>query len=125
MGKPIVVKGCTILINGGVIQTPTPLTIDTDPDPDVTINNIDTYFGDVDVTVPQGASGSAGTLSKPVKIKITATGEGVETSLGKALVLNDQSSGEDTGTFVQGQTSTDVPLTLVITDAGQTDVTTG
>lgn len=124
-GKPVVVNGCTILINGGVITSPSPLQFLTPASTEVFINKKGVFFGDIKVLVPSGASGPAGVLSKPVTCIITATGSNMKTSAGVALLLGDKSSGNDTGTFVQGNTSTDVPLLLTVADAGQTDVTLG
>lgn len=124
-GKPVAVLNCTILINGGVIQPPGPLTVITPPDSNVSISGKNVYFGDVDVLVPAGTSGPAGVMSAPVTVKITATGMNVKTDNGPALLMGDKSSGADMGTFVQGTTSTSVPLLLMIADAGQTDVLVG
>lgn len=124
-GKAVAVDGCTILINGGVITSPAPLQFLTPASTEVLINNKGIFFGDIKVVVPSGASGPAGALAKPVTCTIKATGSNMKTSAGVALVLGDKSSGEDTGTFVQGNTSTDVPLLLTVADAGQTDVTLG
>lgn len=124
-GKAVAVDGCTILINGGVITSQAPLQFLTPASTEVLINNKGVFFGDVKVMVPSGASGPAGTLAKPVTCTIKATGSNMKTSAGVALLLGDKSGGEDTGTFVQGQTSTDVPLLLTVADAGQTDVTLG
>lgn len=124
-GKPVAINGCTILINGGVITSPSPLQFLTPASTEVFINKKGVFFGDIKVLVPSGASGPAGVLSKPVTCTITATGSNMKTSAGVALLLGDKSSGNDTGTFVQGNTSTDVPLLLTVADAGQTDVTLG
>ena len=124
-GKPVVVNGCTILINGGVITSPSPLQFITPASTEVFIKKKGVFFGDIKVQVPSGASGPAGVLSNPVTCTITATGSNMKTSAGVALLLGDKSSGKDTGTFVQGNTSTDVPLLLTVADAGQTDVTLG
>ena len=124
-GKPVAIDGCTVLINGGVITSPAPLQFLTPASTEVLINNKGVFFGDVKVMIPSGASGPAGVLSSPVTCTLTATGSNMKTSAGAALLLGDKSSGTDTGTFVQGQTSTSVPLLLTIADAGQTDVTLG
>ena len=128
-GKAVAVDGCTILINGGVITSPSPLQFLTQASTEVFIkskgSNKGVFFGDIKVVVPSGASGPAGALAKPVTCTIKATGSNMKTSAGIALLLGDKSSGEDTGTFVQGQTSTDVPLLLTVADAGQSDVTLG
>lgn len=124
-GKPVAIDGCTILINGGVITSPSPLQFLTPASTEVFINKKGVFFGDIKVLVPSGASGPAGTLSSPVTCTIKSTGSNMKTSAGVALLLGDKSSGTDTGTFVQGNTSTDVPLLLTVADAGQTDVTLG
>ena len=125
MGKPIAVQGCTIVINGGVISSPAPLVPVTPPDSNILASNKPAYFGDIQVIVPSGTSGPAGSLSSPVTITITATGMNVKNASGPAVLMGDKSSGKDTGTFVQGNTFTSVPLTLMIQDAGQTDVLVG
>lgn len=112
-----------IQANGGAIQSPAgKFVIKTQADSNVLINGSPCYFGDVEVDVPSGSTLGGATLTSTVTIKITATGNNITTSKGKALLKGDKSSGADTGTFQAGQTSTTVPITLVITDAGQTDV---
>lgn len=124
-GKPIAVQGCTILINGGVIQPPGPLIPVTPPDSNILAGGMPCYFGDLQVIVPSGTSGPAGVMSAPVPVTIKATGMNVKNSTGVAVLMGDQSMGTDMGSFVAGTVTTSVPLLLTIMDAGQTDVLVG
>ncbi len=124
-GKPIAVQGCTILINEGAIQPPAPLVPVTPPDSNILAGGKPCYFGNLQVTVPSGTSGPAGTLTASVTVTITATGTNVKDATGPAVLMGDKSSGTDTGSFQAGTVTTSVPLLLVITNAGQTDVLVG
>lgn len=123
MSELVCNKDYIVLINDGAVQSPTgQFQIKTQPDDYVLINGNKCYFGDVEVDVPSGSSASEGTLSSTVTLTITASGENIVTSKGKALLKGDESSGLDTGTFVQGDTSTEVQLKAKVMYAGQTDV---
>lgn len=113
----VAVKGFTVEANGGSIQGN--FIVETQASEYVLIENKGCYFGDVEVTVPAGSTSPAGTLTSNVKIKIEATGKNMLYDGDKTLVENDKSSGLDTGTFQQGTVTTSVPITLVVTDAGQ------
>lgn len=121
MGKAIAIEGCTILANEGAITGT--FQIQTQADSNVSLPGGSCYFGDMTVIVMAGAVYGSMSLASPVTINITATGSNATTSKGNALLLGDHSSGADKGTFVQEQTSTQVAITLKISDAGQTDVT--
>lgn len=124
MGKAIAIEGCTILANMGAIQSPTgSFTVKTKADTNVSLSAGACYFGDIEVVVPSGSALASGaTLVDPVTITIKATGDNATTDKGKALLEGDHSSGEDQGTFQQGQATSKVKITLTVTEAGQSDV---
>lgn len=126
MGELVISDNYEIKANGGAIVPPagSSISIKTQADSRVLINNKPCYFGDVEAVVPAGSTLSGATLVSAVTIKITASGNKVFTDKGNALLINDHSSGLDTGSFQSGSTTTSVPITLVITKAGQTDVST-
>lgn len=121
MGKPIAVQGFTIQINGGVIVSAVPLVPTTPPDSSILVNNKPAYFGDLSITVA-GTTGPAGTQVDPVNVTINATGTSVSNQTGAAVLLGDKNNIPVTANYSSGSTTTPVPLTLIITDAGQTDV---
>lgn len=109
--------------SGGTISSPTgTFVIQTSPSSDVFINDSACYFGDIKVIIPSGSTSSLGTLTAPLTITVTASGSNAYTSSGNALLEGDSSSGLDSGTFQQGQSSTTDTITVTVKKAGQTDV---
>lgn len=92
----------------------------TPPDTNVSVDGSNAYFGDVDVLVPSGANQGGGTLTAPVTITLKATGTNVQTEKGNALLQG--ATGQSTGTFQVGNSATSMPIVLVVTDAGQSNV---
>lgn len=114
----LAVLGCTVQITSG--QTATSITITTSPSSDISINSKGVYFGDIDVTLIAVKQGSF--VCPEATLTIKGTASNVLSGSKKAVQKNDNAT--DTFTFTDPSTlvTTDLPVTIQITDAGQTDV---
>ena len=123
----LAVEGCTVslVIQG---QSAASINIATSPSSDILVNLIDdkgVYFGDIDVDLTGITFVSGETfVCESGTITIKGTCSDVLEGTKKAVQKGD--SGTDTFTFTGGSTGAivDVPVTIQITDAGQTDVLT-
>ena len=115
----LAVLGCTVEITSG--QLSELIQITTSPSSDVAVNGKGVYFGDVDVQLTAITIGNY--LCSSGTITISGTANNVTSGNKNAVQIND--SATKTLTFVDttGQTpSQNLPVTIQITDAGQSDV---
>lgn len=114
----LAVKGCTVSITSG--QQAASIQIVTPASSDISVGSNGVYFGDISVSLSSITMGSLMCPSGTVTIKGTASN--VLSGSDKAVQKND--NGTETLTFTDsssGATSS-LPVTVQITDAGQTDV---
>jgi putative lipoic acid-binding regulatory protein len=117
----LAVKGCEVKITSG--QSASKIQITTPPSSDMFVGSNGIYFGDIDVQLTSITSGSLTCASGTITIK--GTNDDVLNSDGeKAVQKND--NGTKTLTFTDSSTgsTSDLPVTVQITDTGQTDVLT-
>lgn len=120
----LAVLGCTVDITSG--QTATAKSITTSPSSDILVNGKGVYFGDIDVLL------TAITYTTPAEVfactegTITISGSGSDVLEGtkKAVLKGDSGSKELMFTGVSTGTQVTVTVTVKITNAGQTDVST-
>ena len=116
----LAVKGCEVKITSG--QSATKIDIVTPPSTDILVGNNGVYFGDIDVLLTAITSGSLACPSGTITIK--GTNANVLASADKKAVQKGDSATKTlTFTDSSGATS-DLPVTIQITDTGQTDVLT-
>lgn len=116
----LAVLGCTVEIMSG--QSSEAIAITTSPSSDVAVNGNGVYFGDIDVSLSAITVGNYLCTSGTITIKGTASNV-LDKNDNPAVQVND--SATKTLTFVDttGQTpSQNLPVTIKITDAGQSDV---
>ena len=115
----LAVKGCTVSITSG--QTATAINITTQPSSDVLVSQKGVYFGDIDVSLTAVTVGTLVCASATLTISGTA-GNILDKNGNKAIQKGDNAS--DTFTFTDSTTlvTTDLPIAIQITDAGQSDV---
>lgn len=115
----LAVQGCTVSITSG--QSATTIQITTPPSNKDFVGTKGIYFGDIDVSLTAITSGSLVCASGTITIKGTASNI-LDSGGNKAVQKND--SATKTLTFTDSSTgaTSDIPVTIKITDAGQTDV---
>lgn len=119
----LAVLGCTVDITSG--QTATAKSITTSPSSNILVNGKGVYFGDIDVllTAISFVSGETFTCASGT-ITISGTGSNVLEETKKAVLKGDSGSKELMFTGVSTGTQVPAIVTVKITDAGQTDVST-
>ena len=117
----LAVQGCEVKITSG--QSCEVITITTSPSSDIFVGSKGVYFGDIDVSLSAITSGSLTCPSGTITIKGTNT-DVFDSDGNKAVQKGD--SGTKTLTFTDSSTgaTSSIPVTIQITDAGQTDVLT-
>lgn len=115
----LAVQGCTVAITSG--QSASTIQITTSPSSDNFVNDKGIYFGDIDVSLTTITSGSLVCASGTITIKGTASNI-LDSGGNKAVQKNDTAT--KTLTFTDSSTgaTSDIPVTIKITDASQTDV---
>lgn len=119
-GTPVAVQGCMVSITSG--QTATSIQITTQPSQKNKVGGKGIYFGNVDVTLTAVTVGSLVCASATLTISGSAQTIFDKTSGDKAVLKGDSAS--DTFTFTDSSTgsTTDLTISVKITDAGQTAV---
>ena len=115
----LAVQGCTIEITSG--QKASLIQITTPPSAKVKAEGKGIYFGDIEVSLTAITQGS---LSCPSgTITISGTASNVLNANGDCAVQKNDTA-TDTFTFTDSSSgsTTDLPVTILITDAGQTKV---
>lgn len=115
----LAVQGCTVSITSG--QSATTIQITTPPSDKVFVGTKGVYFGDIDVSLATITLGSLVCASGTITIKGTASNI-LNSSGDKAVQKNDTTT--KTLTFTDSSTgaTSDLPVTIKITNAGQTVV---
>lgn len=117
----LAVKGCEVKITSG--QSASKITITTLPSTDIFVGNNGVYFGDIDVLLTAITSGSLTCASGT--ITISGTNADVLNAEGKkALQKGDKATKTLTFTDSSSGATSKLPVTIQITDAGQSDVLT-
>lgn len=115
----VAVQGCTVSITSG--QSATTIQITTSPSNKDFVDDKGIYFGDIDVSLTAITSGSLVCASGTITIKGTASNV-LDSNGNKAVQKNDSATKTLTFTDTSTQATSDIPVTIKITDAGQTDV---
>lgn len=115
----VAIKGCTVSITSG--QSATTIQITTPPSDKDFVGTNGIYFGDIDVSLTAITSGSLVCASGTITIKGTASNV-LDSNGNKAVQKNDSATKTLTFTDTSTQATSDIPVTIKITDAGQTDV---
>ena len=115
----LAVKGCTVEITSG--QSASNIQITTAPSSDNSVGDDGIYFGDIDVMLTSVTQGNLLCPSGTLTISGTQS-DVLNSSDEKAVQKGD--NGTKTITFTDQSTgaTTDLPVTIEIKDAGQTDV---
>jgi hypothetical protein len=114
----LAVKGCKVKITSG--QQAVTIQIKTSPSSNIDVGGKGVYFGDIDVALATISQENLVCSSGTITIKGTAAN--VLAGSDKAVQKGDNAT--DTFTFTDSSSgaTTDLPVTVEITDAGQTDV---
>lgn len=117
----LAVQGCEVKITSG--QSCEAIAITTSPSSDNFVGSNGIYFGDIDVSLTAITSGNFACPSGTITIK--GTNADVLDSVDKKAVQKGDSATK-TLTFVDSSSGAEsnLPVTIQITDAGQTDVLT-
>lgn len=115
----LAVKGCDIQIMSG--QTASSIEVITPPSSDNSVENDGIYFGDIKVLLSGLSQGSMQCPTGTITISGTAS-DVLNSNDEKAVQEGD--SGTDTFTFTDSSSgaTSDIPVTVKIVDAGQSDV---
>lgn len=116
----LAVLGCTITITSG--QQAAATLVKTQPSQKVKVGGKGVYFGDMEVMLTGVTQGSLTCAEATLTIKGTA-GKTLDVDSGdKAVQVNDTAT--DTFEFTDSSSgaTTELPISIMITDAGQTDV---
>lgn len=117
----LAVKGCEVKITSG--QSATSIEIVTPPSTDMFVGNNGIYFGDIDVLLTAITSGSLVCPSGTITIKGT-NADILDSADKKAVQKGDSATKTLTFTDSSTGTTSELPVTIQITNAGQTDVLT-
>lgn len=117
----LAVQGCEVKITSG--QSCKAIAITTSPSSDNFVGSNGIYFGDIDVSLTAISSGNFACPSGIITIKGT-NADILDSDGNKAVQKGD--SGTKTLTFTDSSsgTTSKLPVTIQITNAGQTDVLT-
>lgn len=117
----LAVKGCEIQITSG--QSASKIEIITPPSSDNFVGNDGIYFGDIDVLLTSITQGNNVCASGTITIK--GTGSDILNASDEKAVLNgDSGTKELKFTNTTSGATSDIPVTIQIVDAGQSDVST-
>lgn len=116
----LAVLGCTVEIMSG--QSSEAIAITTSPSSDVAVSGKGVYFGDIDISLSAITVGNYLCASGTITISGTASSI-LDKNNNPAVQLNDSATKSLTFVDTTGQTpSQSLPVTIKITNAGQSDV---
>lgn len=115
----VAVQGCTVSVTSG--QSVTSIQITTSPSDKDFVDDKGIYFGDIDVSLTTITSGSLVCASGTITIKGTASNV-LDSNGNKAVQKNDSATKTLTFTNPSTGATSNIPVTIKITDTGQTDV---
>ena len=115
----LAVLGCTITITSG--QQAAATLVKTQPSQKVDVGGKGVYFGDMEVMLTGVTQGTLTCAEATLTIKGTAS-KVLDANSNKAVQVND--SATDTFEFTDSSSgvTSELPISIMITDAGQTDV---
>ncbi len=119
MGKALAVLGCTIEITSG--QQAVAMVVKTQPSQKVSVGGKGVYFGDMEVMLTGVTQGSLVCPEATLTIKGTAA-KVLNADGDKAVQADDNATDKFTFTDSSSGATTSLPISIQITDAGQTDV---
>jgi hypothetical protein len=117
----LAVKGCEVKITSG--QSATKIDIVTLPSTDIFVGSNGVYFGDIDVLLTAITSDSLACPSGTITIKGT-NADILNSANKKAVQKGDSATKTLTFTDSSSGATSKLPVTIQITDAGQSDVLT-